>query len=151
MDSKKPSFLGPINPNRILKAWKLSATEQPEFFSEDGLHFVFNDLKDRKKKQKICLQIMRELRIISESLMDISSKGVSIDWDVFELELISGSYGLKVVINRFGDSLAIELIYLGELKMLLAETIPWMQARIKGQTPQQIFNDADKLFSEFIN
>jgi len=131
--------------------WKISATEQPEFFSEDGLHFVFNNLKDRKKKQKICLQIMRELRIISESLMDISSKGVSIDWDVFELELISGSYGHKVVINRFGDSLAIELIYLGQLKMLLAETIPWMQARIKGQTPQQIFNDADKLFSEFIN
>lgn len=97
------------------------------------------------------MQIMRELRIISESLMDISSKGVSIDWDVFELELISGSYGHKVVINRFGDSLAIELIYLGQLKMLLAETIPWMQARIKGQTPQQIFNDADKLFSEFIN
>ena len=131
--------------------WKISATEQPEFFSEDGLHFVFNDLKDRKKKQKICLQIMRELRLISESLMDISSKGVLIDWDVLELELISGSYGHKVVINRFGDSLAIELIYLGQLKMFLAETIPWMQARIKGQTTQQIFNDADISLSRFIN
>ncbi len=131
--------------------WKISATEQPEFFSEDGLHFVFNDLKDRKKKQEICLQIMRELRLISDTLIDISSKGVSIDWDVLELEHISGSYGHKIIINRYGDSLAMELVYLGRLEMLLTGTIPWMQARIKGQAFQRRFNHADELFSKLIN
>jgi len=131
--------------------WKISETENPEYYSEDGLHFVFNDLKDRKKKQEICLQIMRELRLISESLMEISNKGISIDWDVFRLEHISGSYGYKLIINRFGDSLAVEVVYLGQIDRLLAETIPWMQARINGQSTQKIFNHADNYLSKLIH
>lgn len=131
--------------------WKMSETEDPEYYSEDGLHFVFNDLRDRKKKQEISLQIMRELRLISDSLIEISNKNISIDWDVLRLEHISGSYGYKVVINRFGDSLAVELIYLGKLKMLLTESIPWMQVRIKGQAIQQRFDQADVLLERFLN
>jgi hypothetical protein len=131
--------------------WKMSETENPEYYSEDGLHFVFNDLKDRKKKQEICLQIMRELRLISESLMEISNKNISINWEVLRLEHISGSYGYKIVINRFGDSLALELIYLGKLNMILTESIPWMQARIKEQVIQNRFNHADELLSRFLN
>ncbi len=131
--------------------WKISETENPEYYSEDGLHFVFNDLKDRKKKQEICLQIMRELRLISESLMEVSNKGISIDWDVHRLELISGSYGYKLIINRFGDSLAVELVYLGQLNTLLSETIPWMQSRLKDEIYEQRFGHADILLSKFIN
>jgi hypothetical protein len=125
--------------------WKISETENPEYYSEDGLHFVFNDLKDRKKKQKISLQIMRELRLISDSLIEISDKNISIDWNVLRLEHISGSYGYKLIINQFGDSLAMELIYLGRLNMLLTECIPWMQARIKGQAIQHRFDRVDEL------
>jgi len=131
--------------------WKIAAGAPPEFFSEDGLHFIFNDLKDRKKKQKICLQIMRELRLISESLMEISSKGISIDWDVLDIELISGSYGHKIIINRFGDSLEIELLYLGQIDALLPQVIPWLQARIKDEVFQQRFDHVDELISKFIN
>ncbi len=131
--------------------WKMSESEDPEYYSESGLHFVFNDLKDRKKKQEISLQLMRELRLISDSLIEISNKNISIDWDVLKLELISGSYGYKVVINRFGDSLALELIYLGKLNMILTDSIPWMQARIKGQDFQQRFDRADELLSRFLN
>jgi len=131
--------------------WKISETENPEYYSEDGLHFVFNDLKDRKKKQEICLQIMRELRLISESLIEVSNKGISIDWDVFRLEHISGSYGYKLIINRFGDSLAVEVVYLGQIDRLLAETIPWMQARLKDETYEQRFGHADILLSKLIN
>jgi hypothetical protein len=131
--------------------WKMSETENPEYYSEDGLYFVFNDLKDRKKKQEISLQIMRELKLISESLMDVSNKNISIDWDVLRLEHISGTYGYKLIINRFGDSLAMELIYLGQLEILLTETIPWMQARLRDETYMQRFSHADILLSEFIN
>jgi len=131
--------------------WKISETENPEYYSEDGLHFVFNDLIDRKKKQEISLRIMRELRLISDSLIKISDKNISIDWDVFRLEHISGTYGYKLIINRFGDSLAMELVYLGQLDMLLAETIPWMQARLKDETYEQRFGNADILLSKFIN
>ena len=131
--------------------WKMSETENPEYYSEDGLYFVFNDLKDRKKKQEISLQIMRELQLISESLMEVSNKNISIDWDVLRLEHISGTYGYKLIINRFGDSLAMELIYLGQLEILLTETIPWMQARLRDETYMQRFSHADILLSEFIN
>ncbi len=131
--------------------WKISETENPEYYSEDGLHFVFNDLKDRKKKQEISLQIMRELRLISESLIEIFNKNVSIDWDVLRIEHISGSYGHKIIINRFGDALATELVYLGQLNMLFADTIPWMQARLKDETYEQRFCHADILLSKFIN
>ncbi len=131
--------------------WKISETENPEYYSEDGLNFVFNDLKDRKKKQKICLQIMRELRLISESLMEVSNKNISIDWDVLRLEHISGTYGYKLIINRFGDSLAMELVYLGQIDTLLSETISWIQARLKDETYKQRFGHADILLSEFIN
>jgi len=136
----------------VIKAeWKISETENPEYYSEDGLHFVFNDLKDRKKKQEISLQIMRELRVISDSLMEIADKNISIDWDVLRLEHISGTYGYKLIINRFGDSLAMELVNLGQLDMILTESIPWMQVRIKGQFMQNRFDHADDLLSRFLN
>jgi len=131
--------------------WKMSETENPEYYSADGVHFVFNDLKGRKKKQEISLQLMRELRLISDSLTEISNKNISIDWDVFRLELISGSYGYKLIINRFGDLLAVELVYLGLLDTLLAEIIPWMQAQLKGESYQQRFDHADELLSRFLN
>jgi len=131
--------------------WKISETGKPEYYSEDGLHFVFNDIKDRKKKQKISLQLMRELRLISDSLIEISNKNISIDWEVLRLEHISGSYGNKLIINRFGDSLAVELVYLGQLDTLLAETILWMQAQLKGESYHQRFDHADELLSKFLN
>ena len=136
----------------VIKAeWKISETENPEYYSEDGLHFVFNDLKDRKKKQEISLQIMRELRLISASLIEISNKNISIDWDVLRLEHISGSYGYKLIINRFGDSLAMEIFHLGQIDTLLAGTITWLQAQLKGESYQQRFDPADDLISKFIN
>jgi len=131
--------------------WKISEIENPEYYSEDGLHFVFNDLKDRKKKQEISLQIMRELSLISESLMEVSNKNISIDWDVLRLEHISGTYGYKLIINRFGDSLAMELVYLGKIDTLLTATISWIQARLQDETYMQRFAHADILLSEFIN
>jgi len=131
--------------------WKISETGHPEYYSEDGLHFVFNDLEDRKKKQEISLQLMREFRIISDTLSELSTRNISIDWDVLRLEHISGSYGYKLVINSFGDSLAMELVYLGRIDPLPNETILWMQARLKNEVYQQRFNQADELFLKFIN
>lgn len=46
--------------------------------------------------------------------MEVSNKNISIEWDVLRLEHISGTYGYKLIINRFGDSLAMELMYLGQ-------------------------------------
>jgi hypothetical protein len=131
--------------------WKISETEKPEFLSDDGLYFIFTDLKERKKKQEICLQIMRELNLISESLIEVSDKGVSIDWDVISLERISGDYGYKLIINRFGDSLAMELVYLRTIDAILTEAIPWVQAQLKGEIYQQKFDRADELFSRLLN
>jgi hypothetical protein len=131
--------------------WKISETGNPEYYSEDGLHFVFNDIKDRKKKQEISLRLMRELRLISDSLIEISNKNISIDWDVLRLEHISGTYGYKLIINQFGDSLAVELVYLGQIDNLLTETISWMQSRLQDETYQLSFNQADELILKFIN
>jgi hypothetical protein len=131
--------------------WKISETGKPEYYSEEGLHFVFSDIKDRKKKQKISLQLMRELRLISDSLIEISNKNISIDWEVLRLEHISGTYGYKLIINQFGDSLAVELVYLGKIDTLLTETISWMQSRLKDETYQQRFGNADILLSELMN
>ncbi len=125
--------------------WKISETEAPIYFSEDGLQFVFSDLKNRKKKQTVCLHIMKELRLIADSLMDISSKGVAIDWHKLSLERVSGSYGYKIIINNFGDSLAMELVYLGRSGTILVDAIPWMQARMKQQVIEYKFNQADDL------
>jgi hypothetical protein len=130
--------------------WKISTTEPPEYFSEDGLYFVFTNLENRKRKQKVCLQIMRELGLITASLMEISKKGISIDWEVINLERIYGSYRHKLIINGFGDSMVIDLIYLGQSKPLLIETISWMQAQVQGEDLQKRFEHADILLSEFI-
>lgn len=131
--------------------WKISANELPAFVSEDGLEFVFADLKNRKKKQETCLQVMRELRLISDTLNDLSKKGISIDWRALALERVSGSYGYKIIINDFGDSLVIDLIYLGRVGSLLMETIPWMRARINQQVIEHKYNQADEILSIFLN
>jgi hypothetical protein len=136
----------------VVKAeWKMAVDSKPEYLSEDGLHFVFSDLQDRKKKQEICLRVMRELGLIAESLKEISNKGVSIDWDVLDLELISGSYGHKLIINSFKDSLVMDLIILGQNDNLFTQAIPWLKATVKGEIVQHRFDEADELLAKYLN
>jgi hypothetical protein len=136
----------------VVKAeWKMAVDSKPEYLSEDGLHFVFSDLQDRKKKQEICLRAMRELGLIAESLKEISNKGVSIDWDVLDLELISGSYGHKLIINSFKDSLVMDLIVLGQNDNLFTQAIPWLKATVKGEIVQHRFDEADELLAKYLN
>ena len=130
----------------VIKAeWKIAADSKPEYFSEDGLHFVFSGLQDRKKKQEVSLKIMRELGLISESLKEISNKGISIDWNVLDLELISGSYGQKLILNRFKDSLVMDLICLGKKYDLLTQAIPWLKAIVKGEIIQHSLDETEEL------
>jgi len=94
---------------------------------------------------------MRELRIIADTILELSTRNISIDWDVLRLEHISGSYGYKLIINRFGDSLALELVYQGQRDTLFTESISWMQGRLKNDSYQQRFSHADILLLEIIN
>ncbi len=131
--------------------WKMDVDSKPEYFSEDGLYFVFNNIQDRHRKQEICLQIMREFRLIAESFREIFNQGISIDWDALDLELISGSYGYKLILNHFQDFLVMDLVFLGKQDDFLTQAIPWLKAAVKGETIQHRFDEADELFANYLN
>ena len=54
----------------IEATWKISQGDKPEYITSDGLHFVFNNIEDRTRKQIACLKIIKEIKFVADSLKD---------------------------------------------------------------------------------
>ncbi|MBM2830418.1 MAG: hypothetical protein HW411_1208 [Gammaproteobacteria bacterium] len=90
--------------------WEIIEGNAPEFVTIDGLHFVFSDVKNRSAKQTACLQIIKEMRLIADTLKDAHDRGIHVDWDILDIKPLYGSYDYRITINRYGDSLYVKQV-----------------------------------------
>ena len=123
--------------------WLIEEGKQPELITSDGLHFIFNNLENRRKKQRICLEISKELKMLEETLRDALADGLYIDWETFSIRPLYGSYDYRIVINPFGDSVYMQFPALHPVKKWPSRIMGWLRARLRGEVQQHFFNPDD--------
>ena len=135
----------PEKKNIIVKAgWRLDEKKQPEYVSNDGLHFIFNDIKNRTHKQEVCLNIIKELKLIAYALKDTSDKGIFVDWNYINIKPDTEDSHHNLIINAFGDAVSVNLIELAKTPELTQLALAWIKAQVESR-PYQQYLYADEL------
>ena len=114
----------------IEATWKISQSDKPEYLTSDGLHFVFNNIEDRTRKQIACLKIIKEIKFVADSLKDAKRKGVPLEWDNITIQSLYGSYDYRISLNAYGDSIYIKLPELNHVSNWTGLVLPWIQAQV---------------------
>ncbi len=124
--------------------WSFSDGSAVSFVTEDGLHFMFGDIKDRARKERACLAIAEELRALLERLADAEHRGYQIDWGALRVD--SSHRPERVTVNEAGAFLTLSLPMLGQAKGLLATAVPWLRSALAGRPLPLHVPQADLFF-----
>jgi hypothetical protein len=130
--------------------WSFSDSKGHAFETAAGLRFVFRDLRERRRKQKICLRLSEELTLLAAGLESTRSRGVPIDWESLEIVSLGDGYPNKVTLNGRGDYFELKVPYLGRLPTLWKQATPWLQAQVAHQEAEHFFADADHLLNPLL-
>ena len=130
----------------IEAAWKISQSAKPEYNTSDGLHFVFDNIEERARKQIACLKVIKEIKFITDSLKEAKQKGVLLEWENMTIKPLYGSYDYRISLNTFGDSVYIKLPELHHVSDWENLVLPWIRAQVNGVQYDQ-YLDADKLLA----
>ena len=60
--------------------WAFAASSAPRYSGSDGLQCLFADRQHLKLKKDACVNLLFELRLLSESLRALKTHGKTIDW-----------------------------------------------------------------------
>lgn len=132
----------------VYAEWEVGENDHYLFKTKNGLHFIFPDLKEKKKRQHICLNIARDLNLIADALLDAKEKGIFIDWSYLYIDVIPGSEKYQLIINQFKDAIRLSLTAIPYLNDYPQITIPWLQARIEFEEHVFEFHNAVQLVQE---
>ena len=128
----------------IKAGWELNKSSKPEFVTADGLHFVFPNIDQRKKKQIASLKVIREIEYVTESINQASKNGFEINWDELSIKAMQGTYDHRIKLNDFGDSIYLILPELSHIDGWQDLLMPWIQAQVQGIQYTQ-YLDADEI------
>ena len=134
----------------IEASWKISQADKPEYITSDGLHFVFNNIEDRSRKQIACLKIIKEIKFIADSLKEAKQKGIVLEWGNLTIKPLYGSYDYRISLNTFGDSIYIKLPELHHVSNWKKLVLPWIRAQVNGVQYDQ-YLEADQLLAYALN
>ena len=130
----------------IEATWKISQADKPEYITSDGLHFIFNNIEDRSRKQIACLKIIKEIKFIADSLKEAKQKGIVLEWDNLTIKPLYGSYDYRISLNTFGDSIYIKLPELHHVFNWEKIVLTWIRAQVNGEQYDQ-YLEADQLLA----
>ena len=120
-------------PNASRSGWSFADGAGTTFVTDDGIHFIFDSVRDRELKQKAAMSLMQDVRKIAAALMDISEQGYSIDWERIRLDDLSVAGEHKLIVNRRGDYLLLRVPSLGQSSAFFRTSLSWIKARVEGR------------------
>lgn len=132
---------------RVRGGWKLQK-DRYTFYTYTGLHFVFNNIENKKLKQKVSLKISADLNLIADTLAEIINKGVFVDWGYLYLNQIPGSRYYELILNPFGDKLRLTVNTIQYLNDFPEIAVPWLRERISKARKEFYFNNADQFLDD---
>ena len=120
--------------------WIITGNENPRYATSDGLNFVFEDIENRSLKQIASLKVIKEIKLIAETLRDASQKGVLMEWENLVIKPLQGSYDYRIHINQFGDTVYIKLPELHHVANWQEQVMPWIRAQVENKIIEYYIN-----------
>jgi hypothetical protein len=107
-------------------------------------------MEDLGRKREICTQLVAELTLLLAAIDAEAGAGVGIDWSRLEIRGNPDAEQQQIVLNGHGDSLFVAVPGLVEVPDLLRRALPWVAARLKGESYHLVLLNADTLVAPLL-
>ncbi|MDX1430954.1 MAG: hypothetical protein R3286_00775 [Gammaproteobacteria bacterium] len=133
-----------------LTGWDFGDATGSTFVTADGIHFLFASVRDRQRKERAAMDVVHDLRFLSDELRAAAARGHAIDWELVRIRpgAVAGEH--KVIINRHGDYLMLRLPALGRALAIMRSSRSWLRGRVEGREVQQYFPRAETLLAPLL-
>ncbi len=125
--------------------WEFSNRKPPVLAASDGLRCVFADERHLRLKRVACERLLRELRVVSETIAALYLHGRRVDWESLHLEHVGPDQPEKFVYTARGDFVRIHVPGLLRADDVWRGSIPWVRARAQTRTLQHVVRLPDDL------
>ncbi len=131
-------------------SWSFSQYAGPACTTVDGLELQFRTIQDLQRKRDICARLVAELYLLLAAIDKESGAGVRIDWNRIEIRGSPNTEQHLVVLNGSGDTLQLTLPDLAAVPDFLRRSLPWLAARVKGESYHLVLLNADSLVAPLL-
>jgi len=131
-------------------SWSFSQYAGPACSTADGLELQFRTMQDLRRKRDICTRLVAELYQLLAALETETGAGVRTDWNRLEVRGNPNAEQQLVVLNGSGDTLQLALPDLAAVPDFLRRSLPWLAARVKGESYHLVLLNADSLVAPLL-
>ena len=122
---------GTVETRRIVPSWEF--TMAGPACSHRGMRLLFDAGTDFDAVRNTCKQLFDDLGHVLNALAWHRAHRVAIHWHSLQLKAGPDENGQILEVNTVGDFTALRAPLLAAAPGLLAETVPWLQARLAGR------------------
>lgn len=130
--------------------WSFVAGRGSTYETADGLGFMFSDVRNRIRKEQICLRIAEELNRLSKILAQARSQGRKVDMHTFVVENSGRGDDQRVRLSTSGDRVRVRLPTIVQTPGLVEAARIWIAARSDGKNFSQRFPRAERLMAKLL-
>lgn len=138
------------DPGTSAGRWRFAQGAGTTFQTHDGLQFMFSSVQDKSDKERVCLLIARELRLVVEQIRHAADSGYFVDWRYVHVRNEAATREQHVVINKNGDFIPLALPGLGKAQGALATALPWIEGQMRGEALPLSFPRAEVLLRKLL-
>ena len=131
-------------------AWSFAAGMGSTYETGDGLSFMFTSVRNRNRKEQVCLQIGAELGRLSDALARARLHGRQVDMQAVRINSSGRGDDQLVVLSASGDTLRLALPALMKVPGVLEVARDWLAARSEGNSYRQRFPRAELLMAALL-
>jgi hypothetical protein len=131
-------------------SWSFSQYSGPACSTADGLELQFRTMQDLGRKREICTRLVAELNQLSSAIGKHTGAGVRIDWNRLEIRGDPNAEAQQVILNGRGDMLQLAVPGLAAVPDFLRQSLPWVAARVKGESYRLVLLNADTLVAPLL-
>jgi hypothetical protein len=131
-------------------SWSFSQYAGPACSTADGLELQFQTMQDLRRKREICNRLVSELNLLLAGIDAEVDAGAWVDWNQLEIRGSPNAEQQQVLLNGNGDMLYLAVPGLTEVPDFLRRTLPWLAARLHGESYRLVLLNADTLLAPLL-
>jgi hypothetical protein len=131
-------------------SWSFSQYAGPACSTADGLELQFQTMQDLRRKREICTRLVAELNLLLAAIDAEIDSGARVDWNRLEIRGSPNAEQQQVILNGTGDMLYVAVPGLTEVPDFLRRALPWLAARVKGESYRLVLLNADTLVAPLL-
>lgn len=125
--------------------WVFDHKAPPTYSSSDGLQCSFDDRRHLRLKKSACINLVHEIRLLTEAIVALRSHGKTIDWRRLSIDHLGAGKPQKVTYGGNGNFMHMHLPGLLRAEGVWRSAIPWIRASSSGRVTQHVIRLPDGL------